>query len=192
MSLISWTSPRTWVSGEVVTAALMNTHVRDNLNDLADGSWGVDRAFVLKPSNESVVATTTVQSDDHLLFSVSANAIYIVSLCLFLEANNLNDAKFGWSLPASATFNMLKDTPSTSIAGGTTAGDGDWAAVTGGTTNTLNVGVTDGSITIGVELRALINTAGTAGTATLQWAQVVSGSTLTVKSGSWLRAERVA
>ena len=27
---MAWTTPRTWVTGEVVTAALMNTHVRDN------------------------------------------------------------------------------------------------------------------------------------------------------------------
>lgn len=28
---MAWTAPRTWVSGEVVTAAIMNVHVRDNL-----------------------------------------------------------------------------------------------------------------------------------------------------------------
>jgi len=28
---MAWTAPRTWAVGEVVTAALMNTHVRDNL-----------------------------------------------------------------------------------------------------------------------------------------------------------------
>lgn len=28
---MAWTNPRTWVSGEVVTAALLNTHLRDNL-----------------------------------------------------------------------------------------------------------------------------------------------------------------
>jgi len=27
---MAWTSPRTWVSGEVITAALLNTHLRDN------------------------------------------------------------------------------------------------------------------------------------------------------------------
>jgi len=32
---MAWTSPRTWVTGEVVTAAIMNTHVRDNLNATA-------------------------------------------------------------------------------------------------------------------------------------------------------------
>lgn len=28
---MAWTSPRTWISGEVVTKAIMDTHVRDNL-----------------------------------------------------------------------------------------------------------------------------------------------------------------
>jgi hypothetical protein len=35
---VAWTSPRTWVSGETVTAALMNTHVRDNLKAIGD-AW---------------------------------------------------------------------------------------------------------------------------------------------------------
>ena len=29
---MAWTTPRTWVTGEIVTAAVMDTHVRDNLN----------------------------------------------------------------------------------------------------------------------------------------------------------------
>lgn len=32
---MAWTSPRTWAVGETVTAALMNTHLRDQLNFLA-------------------------------------------------------------------------------------------------------------------------------------------------------------
>jgi len=31
---MSWSTPRTWVTDEVVTATMMNTHVRDNLNAL--------------------------------------------------------------------------------------------------------------------------------------------------------------
>lgn len=31
---MAWTAPRTWVTNELVTAAIMNTHVRDNLNQL--------------------------------------------------------------------------------------------------------------------------------------------------------------
>lgn len=30
----TWTTPRTWAVGELVTAALMNTHLRDNLDFL--------------------------------------------------------------------------------------------------------------------------------------------------------------
>lgn len=33
---MSWTTARTWIAGELVTAALGNTHWRDNLNALRD------------------------------------------------------------------------------------------------------------------------------------------------------------
>lgn len=33
---MTWTSPRTWVAAETVTAAIMNTHIRDNSNMLSD------------------------------------------------------------------------------------------------------------------------------------------------------------
>lgn len=33
---MAWTAPRTWVAGETVTAALLNTHLRDNLKALGD------------------------------------------------------------------------------------------------------------------------------------------------------------
>ena len=37
---MAWTTPRTWVAGELVTAAMMNAHVRDNLNALHQmGTW---------------------------------------------------------------------------------------------------------------------------------------------------------
>jgi len=32
---MAWTTNRTWVSGELVTAAIMNTYVRDNLNTIS-------------------------------------------------------------------------------------------------------------------------------------------------------------
>lgn len=38
---MSWTSPRTWVALELVTASILNTHVRDNLNHLRDALLGV-------------------------------------------------------------------------------------------------------------------------------------------------------
>jgi len=36
-----WTTPRTWVANETVTAAQLNTHVRDNFNDLRTAKHGL-------------------------------------------------------------------------------------------------------------------------------------------------------
>jgi len=40
---MGWTTPRTWTTGEVVTAALLNTHLKDNLRYLK----GLDGAVVI-------------------------------------------------------------------------------------------------------------------------------------------------
>ena len=36
---MAWTTPRTWVVGEVVTASIMNAHVRDNENAIDSAGW---------------------------------------------------------------------------------------------------------------------------------------------------------
>jgi len=38
---MAFTTPRTWVSGELITAALMNTFVRDNQNAMTAGYMGI-------------------------------------------------------------------------------------------------------------------------------------------------------
>ena len=45
---MAWTTPRTWVVNEVLTAALLNTHVRDNLLELAPDVawWKVVQGFI--------------------------------------------------------------------------------------------------------------------------------------------------
>lgn len=36
---MAWTAPRTWTTGELVTAAIMNTHIRDNQLTLNWTTW---------------------------------------------------------------------------------------------------------------------------------------------------------
>jgi hypothetical protein len=38
---MAWTSPRTWVAGELVTASLFNTHIRDNESELRTGGLAI-------------------------------------------------------------------------------------------------------------------------------------------------------
>ncbi len=52
---MAWTSPRTWNAGETVTAALMNTHVRDNLNWLGNDA---PRCGALRDTNQSIPNNT--------------------------------------------------------------------------------------------------------------------------------------
>lgn len=194
---MAWVAPRTWVAGEIVTAAIGNQHWRDNLLDLADGSWGIDKTVVLKAADETVTNSATLQSDDHLLFTASANAKYLVDFQLFVTQNansTVPDFKFGFSLPASASWSGGDGLPDLTV-GSTAAGDGNWTAVLASTATPRRCGLDGnaGNIT-GLSFTVLISTAGTAGTVTLQWAQdaATAGVGTTVKANSWLRAERVA
>jgi hypothetical protein len=51
---MAWTTPRTWVTNELVTAAMMNTHVRDNLKHYQD------TRYVSIPLNSAYYDSTTM------------------------------------------------------------------------------------------------------------------------------------
>lgn len=57
-----WTAPRTWVQSETVTAALMNTHVRDNFKVLGDFTRTVSGAPMLLNQIKGTVYSTQVNS----------------------------------------------------------------------------------------------------------------------------------
>jgi hypothetical protein len=54
---MSWTSPRTWVAGELVTAALFNTHIRDNESELRTGGL----ALSSQATNDFLYASSATQ-----------------------------------------------------------------------------------------------------------------------------------
>ncbi len=47
---MAWTTPRTWVTGELVTAAIMNTHVRDNEDYLKTETDKLDDVTQAQPA----------------------------------------------------------------------------------------------------------------------------------------------
>ena len=51
---MAWTSPRTWVAAETVTAAQLNTHIRDNLDFL----HSKDHVSVYQSSNQTISDST--------------------------------------------------------------------------------------------------------------------------------------
>lgn len=59
---MAWTTPRTWTDAETVTASIMNTHVRDNLNELYDpGDWSTYTPTVSGYTSVALTATGRYQ-----------------------------------------------------------------------------------------------------------------------------------
>lgn len=73
---MAWTAPRTWVTGELVTASLMNTHVRDNLNYLksqTDAMLGY--ALQLATATQDPADSTTYFGGGFPAFAVGTTAV---------------------------------------------------------------------------------------------------------------------
>src|SRR3990167_7638672 len=70
---MAWTPPRTGVSGETVTAALMNTHVRDNLNATAPAVV-TTKGDLVAATAANTITRLAVGSDSDLLVADSVAA----------------------------------------------------------------------------------------------------------------------
>lgn len=58
--MATWTAPRTWVAGETVTAALLNTHLRDNLLALGQAWTSYTPTLTAATVNPTIGATGNV------------------------------------------------------------------------------------------------------------------------------------
>lgn len=54
---MTWTVARTWVALEYLTAALFNTHIRDNLNELRGGGL----AIASQAADDFITASSSTQ-----------------------------------------------------------------------------------------------------------------------------------
>lgn len=68
---MAWTSPRTWVSGEQLTAALLNTHVRDNLNETAPAKV-TTKGDIVAATAANTIARVAVGANGAVLVADSA------------------------------------------------------------------------------------------------------------------------
>lgn len=174
-------TPRTWVVGEVVTAALMNAEIRDQLNSLIAA-----QLKIVKSGDTGRTSTTTLAADPHLALAVSASATYLLDGFIDYDgAFGAGGLKMDFTLPAGAT---LRWGPLGNVVADTTQKYHSNTVNTG----SLPVGTygTGGSHTAAT-LRGYLTVAGTAGTVTLRWAQSASnGTATTVYTGSWIRLER--
>lgn len=83
----TWTAPRDWVSGEVVTAALLNTHLRDNMK-VGRGFSQATRTAGNLTLDSTLWATASTTLD--LVLTAAANDRIAVELSASLSTANVN------------------------------------------------------------------------------------------------------
>ncbi|MGH2373036.1 MAG: hypothetical protein ACRDIC_06100 [bacterium] len=177
---MGWTAPRTWTDGELVTKAIMDPHVRDNL--LAVGPHLVVR----KPSDESVTSSTVLQDDNNLLMALAANEIWHVRFILLMFDNSASvaDGKVAFTIPAGASMGLTVIYDKPGSAG---------AQMSRFNTSGTSVQVDLTNVLSAIEVFGVVTNGGTAGNLTLQWAQAVSNaSSLDMKANSTLWAVKLA
>ena len=172
---MAWTEPpRTWSDGELVTAAIMNPHVRDQFKS----TWHI---LAFKSGDETVNNSTTLQNDDHLSFSVGTTDVWALNICLVCtdSTGTAADIKVAFTLPASGVMALggVHSNAAATIVLDRWITSG--TAVDLATTNAgANVYLISGTYASG----------GTAGTFQTQWAQ----NTLTVTDTKILKGSYIA
>lgn len=168
-----------------MAAPIINTGDTPPASQIND--WFINVKFARKTADETISSSTTLQNDDDLFVTVAANAVYEFSLELQVLAQPTNDFKLGFTGPAGYSMEYTARGPTTAAAANT-----DTYTVTGTATDVPAFGGLAGQ-DLGVSLRGLVITSGTAGTLQLQWAQNASGASgTTVRIGSYLSLRRVA
>lgn len=149
--------------------------------------------FRRKTADDAVPNSLTLTTDTHLVAPVAANAVYTIDGFLFiLGADFTSDFRLGYAFPASAEVHFGGPGPHTAVASGG-GGDAEFVARQSpdGISNFIPYGTSTSRL--GVPLKGLLITGGTAGNLSVQWARNVTGSgTVTVRAASWLKLHRMS
>jgi hypothetical protein len=177
---MGWTDPRTWVTDELVTAAIMNTHVRDNFNSLL-------HLQIRKPADESVASSTTLQNDDDLQLTLASNGVYQVYIVMILTGGaGAANSKVAFTFPSGCQIYLGKNYYD---VGGVNKPMRWNTSTSPSGSNDIIVGAV-GEL---VPIHGVVINGSTAGTLILQWAQNTSNATATVmKANSTLWAAKIA
>ena len=159
---MAWTAPRTWVTGETVTAALMNAHIRDNLL-------------------ETSAATVTTAGD--MVFADAANSMGSRLAIGAATTHLVSDGSAPvWRGIATAVDTGTGDSVETSY---TSLKTGTWAF-----TNEIEVTVTTGTVAR-VDYKALLSNSA-AGSLTILAFSVSGATTVAAGDGNAIQYESSA
>lgn len=153
--------------------------------------WIAPDLFAVKPTDESVTSSTTLQNDDHLLGAIPAAGTYLFDLYAMVSGGNAaGDIKFGFTFP-TGTLHFMGLGLDVSLASGTT-GTMETNSKQGAASGTTIIGYGISTTPTWIQLHGIL-IATAAGTLQTQWAQVASSPTASkVLAGSHLVLKPVA
>jgi len=164
----TWTEPpRDWVGSELVTEAIMDTHVRDQLK----ATWHL---IASKAADQSVTSSTVLVNDTHLSFTFGANEIWQFDQNLLWSAAVAADIKLAWTFPSGTVWINAADF-TTASAVNVEQSNG----ITTGVSMPLGSIVTPADNQL-VVLHTTFVAGGTGGTFQGQFAQQTSNATATI------------
>jgi hypothetical protein len=175
---MAWTTPRTWTDGELVTKAIMDPHIRDNL--------ALVPHVLFKAADQTVSASTTLTDDTHLTFSIGSSEAWAFYFALAMTtATATNGFKMTFTAPSGATgwWGFTYDNGANANSRQVTAAtfvDGD--VQDNNQASTADV----------VQGSGYVLNSSTGGTFKLRWAQIVANQSTTLKRGSYLYIGKIA
>jgi hypothetical protein len=151
---MAWTAPRTWVEGETITAALLNTHLRDNMleTEAALATGGLTGGYFVGNSTNDIVerkagygqtlGTTTTSSSTYTGVAPTVTVTSSDRALVLWSANFSEDTanRSCWCSVAVSGATTIAATDDTSLAGSSVAANRDRQMMSIKWFNTLNAG----------------------------------------------------
>jgi hypothetical protein len=136
-----------------------------------------------KTVDETISSSSTLQNDDELFVSVTANAVYSARLHLPYQSNATPGFKYGFTFPSGTTL------PLWSFEGITTVPAFTYGVATNGGVSGLGGTAANQAL----DAWGLVIVSSTAGTLQVQWAQnTLNASNTIVRAGAFLELIRLA
>lgn len=184
----------TALSGVSGNGMMAYTEADDMLWAKRGGVWReVWPQYTRRTGDRAAITNNTMVDEGVLKFTADVNAAYHYRGILFVtESSSAADFRYGWNLPASASFNGGGPGADPAMPATSNIGSTAWAGVLNASGATLGYGVdSSGGVTM-MPIEGTVLTAGTAGVCNLQVAQITTTAVnLLIKAGSFLRVERM-
>lgn len=100
---MAWTTPRTWSTGELVTAAVLNTHVRDNLNAIGNPWTAYTPSWTAATTNPSLGNGTATGA-----YIQAGKLVVFRARIVMGSTTTYGSGQYSISLPTTAASGMFQ------------------------------------------------------------------------------------